>query len=425
MRESEGNQKVLNYFNRYLPSEINIAKDDIFYRDKYNEIINYMKIVIANSKELELYQYVKPKGTLLINLNPGTDIIDFFKLISSNYYLEYFELNFIEILKKPEDFFDKFDTIIDYFNNPGYEELEKQQPKNTKDDTIKKTGKDKNKLKKLLLIDQKPGVTNLFKDKSLLNNFLNLFQTKRRFIDFINNGIILVWLNYNYKELVENSEYISNIFDLFIKIPFLNNIERETFLKDFSESNSKIVFDINTIVNYTEDWEVNDLKHLLKMGIFKHFINADLNDISNEVTDTLINLIESGEFIISNTFKRSDTRNSINFKQDFQINQKQPIEAIEHQKESSEKKDDYINQIRDESISEFMLNQLYENAASKNYSELLIIIDKLNKKEVLEDNDRKFLAKYPFILNDSPNIAQINLEKAKKRIDLIKRAFGK
>ena len=425
MRESEGNQKVLNYFNRYLPSEINIAKDDIFYRDKYNEIINYMKIVIANSKELELYQYVKPKGTLLINLNPGTDIIDFFKLISSNYYLEYFELNFIEILKKPEDFFDKFDTIIDYFNNPGYEELEKQQPKNTKDDTIKKTGKDKNKLKKLLLIDQKPGVTNLFKDKSLLNNFLNLFQTKSRFVDFINNGIILVWLNYNYKELVENSEYISNIFDLFIKIPFLNNIERETFLKDFSESNSKIVFDINTIVNYTEDWEVNDLKHLLKMGIFKHFINADLNDISNEVTDTLINLIESGEFIISNTFKRSDTRNSINFKQDFQINQKQPIEAIEHQKESSEKKDDYINQIRDESISEFMLNQLYENAASKNYSELLIIIDKLNKKEVLEDNDRKFLAKYPFILNDSPNIAQINLEKAKKRIDLIKRAFGK
>ena len=425
MRESEGNQKVLNYFNRYLPSEINIAKDDIFYRDKYNEIINYMKIVIANSKELELYQYVKPKGTLLINLNPGTDIIDFFKLISSNYYLEYFELNFIEILKKPEDFFDKFDTIIDYFNNPGYEELEKQQPKNTKDDTIKKTGKDKNKLKKLLLIDQKPGVTNLFKDKSLLNNFLNLFQTKSRFVDFINNGIILVWLNYNYKELVENSEYISNIFDLFIKIPFLNNIERETFLKDFSESNSKIVFDINTIVNYTEDWEVNDLKHLLKMGIFKHFINADLNDISNEVTDTLINLIESGEFIISNTFKRSDTRNSINFKQDFQINQKQPIEAIEHQKESSEKKDDYINQIRDESISEFMLNQLYENAASKNYSELLIIIDKLNKKEVLEDNDRKFLAKYPFILNDSPNMAQINLEKAKKRIDLLKRAFGK
>ena len=76
-------------------------------------------------------------------------------------------------------------------------------------------------------------------------------------------------------------------------------------------------------------------------------------------------------------------------------------------------------------VSEFMLNQLYENAASKNYNELLIIIDKLNKKEIIEDNERKLLAKYPFILNDSPNMAQINLEKAKKRIDLIKRGFGK
>ena len=78
-------------------------------------------------------------------------------------------------------------------------------------------------------------------------------------------------------------------------------------------------------------------------------------------------------------------------------------------------------------ISKFqqVLNQLYENAASKNYSELLIIIDKLNKKEVLEDNERRLLAKYPFILNDSPNMALINLEKAKKRVDLIKRAFGK
>ena len=72
-----------------------------------------------------------------------------------------------------------------------------------------------------------------------------------------------------------------------------------------------------------------------------------------------------------------------------------------------------------------MLNQLYEDAASKNYTELTIIIDKLKKKEPLEDNDMKLLAKYSFVLNDTPNRAQINLEKAKKRVDLIKQAFGK
>ena len=72
-----------------------------------------------------------------------------------------------------------------------------------------------------------------------------------------------------------------------------------------------------------------------------------------------------------------------------------------------------------------MLNQLYENAASMNYNELLLIIDKLNKKEALEENDRKILANHPFVLNDTPIRAQINLEKAKKRVDLIKQAFGK
>ncbi|TFG30500.1 MAG: hypothetical protein EU532_00920 [Promethearchaeota archaeon] len=425
MTELESNKKFLRFFRKFLPSEIHIDKNNIFYRDKYNEIINYMKLVIANSQDLELYQYVKPKGAILIHLNPGTDVVDFFKLISSNYYLEFFELNNNEILKTPEEFFNTFDAFIDYFNKPEQEMLVEKQSRNVKEKSSKKTDENKSNFKRLILIDQKPRLRKLFKKRSLLNNFINLFQTENRAMDFINSNSILIWLNYNYKELVENAENISEIFDLFIKIPMLNKIERETFLKDFSEKNPKIVFDINEVLNYTENWEVNDLKQVLKMGIFRHFLNSDLNDISNEITDTLINLIESGEFVLSNTPNIPEMENSIEFKQDLYNNKRKTAEKIENQKASMEKIDDYIGQIREEGISEFMLNQLYENAASKNYSELLIIIDKLNKKEPLEDHDRKLLAKYPFILNDSPNMAQINLEKAKKRIDLIKRAFGK
>jgi len=377
MTELESNKKFLRFFRKYLPSEIQIDRNNIFYRDKYNEIINYMKLVIANSQDLELYQYVKPKGAILIYLNSGTDIIDFFKLISSNYYLEFFELNFNEILKSPEEFFNTFDDFIDYFKKPEHELSEEKESQNRKDKASKKTDEGKSNFKRLILIDQKPRLIKLFKKRSLLNNFINLFNTKNRSIDFINNNIILIWLNYDYKELVENAENISKIFDLFIKIPMLNKIERETFLKDFSEKNPKIVFDINTVLNYTENWEVNDLKQVLKMGIFRHFLNTDLNDISNEITDTLMNLIETGEFVLSNTFNIPEMDNSIEFKQDSQINKKKAFEKIENQKDSMEKKEDYIGIIREEGISEFMLNQLYENAASKNYSELLIIIDKL------------------------------------------------
>ena len=420
MTELESNKEFLRFFRRYLPSEIHIDKNNIFYRDKYNEIINYIKLVISNSQDLELFNYLEPKGTLLVNLNPGTDIIDFFKLISSNYYLEYFELDYSEVLKTPEEFFNTFDDFVDYFNSARNEKSaqfkKNQDNESKKNETINK---------KLILINQKPKLKEVFQNKSLMYKFISLFNNKGRKIDFINNNTILVWLNYDYEELVENSENLFNVFDLFIKIPFLNNVERETFLKDFAEKNSKIVFDINALVNYTEYWEVNDIKQLLKMGIFKHFLNADLNDISNEITDTLINIIQSGEYVLSTAFNVPEVNNSLGMKQDIQVNKKRDVEVLANQKDLIEKKDEYINQIRDESISEFMINQLYENAASKNYSELLIIIDKLNKKEVLEDNERRLLAKYPFILNDSPNMALINLEKAKKRVDLIKRAFGK
>jgi hypothetical protein len=421
MTELESNEKLSRFFRRYLPSEIHIDKNNIFYRDKYNEIINYIKLVVSNSQDLELFNYIEPKGGLIINLNPGTDIIDFFKLISSNYYLEYFELDYSEVLKMPEEFFNSFNAVIDYFNGPKNQKSAQHSKKREENESKKAEQTNK----KLVLINQKPKLKEIFNSPSLLDNFINLFNNKDRKFDFIRNDTILIWLNYDYEELAENSEKLFNVFDLFIKIPSLNKIERETFLKDFAEKNSKIVFDINTLVNYTENWEVNDIKQLLKMGIFKHFLNADLNDISNEITNTLINIIESGEYVLSTPSALPEINNSISMNQDIQFDQKRKAKDLENQKEFIEKKDEYINQIRDESISEFMINQLYENAASKNYSELLIIIDKLNKKEVLEDNERKLLAKFPFILNDSPSMAQINLEKAKKRVDLIKRAFGK
>ena len=205
----------------------------------------------------------------------------------------------------------------------------------------------------------------------------------------------------------------------------LDKIERETILRNFSEKNPKIVFDIKTLVEFTSNWEVKDLNRLLRVGIFKHYLNSELNESSNEITDILINLIESGEYLPSHleaiTEREvlyggpNDNQNLIN-----KISTKERDEII-----NTNDIKNFITQIKEERISDFILSQLYENAASKNYSEVLLIIDKLNKQEPLEDNDRKILAKYSFVLNDSPNMAQINLEKAKKRIDNLKRAFGK
>ncbi len=424
MECSDNELKLSKYVRLITPNEFEIDRDDIFYRDKYNDIINYLKIMLTNHEESIVQSYAKfirPKGTLLININSGTDITDYLKLISNNYYLDFIELNQEEIVKSPENFFSNFISILENIVK-NKEIIKKKEIENGKTPQLNEYKTEENKIKRLLVINQHNFSEALLKEKNLLELFIVSFKEKK---SLIKEGLILIWINNKFQEIEVNSRLIFEAFDLFIKIPSLDKIERETILRNFSEKNPKIVFDIKTLVEYTSNWEVKDLNRLLRVGIFKHFLNSELNESSNEITGVLINLIESGEFLPSlpetiterevlygGTNDRQNLINKISTKERYEIMNTNDIR-------------NFITQIKEERISDFMLSQLYESAASKNYSEVLLIIDKLNKQEPLEENDRKILAKYSFVLNDSPKMAQINLEKAKKRIDNFKRAFGK
>ncbi len=404
------------YFQVIKPSEININKEDIFYRDKYNEVINYLKMILSNHEDTLFEKYLKPSGAILVNINPGTDVIEYIKLITKNYYLDLIELNDKEIFKTPDDFVKSFPSII-----KGFRRIKESD--NSGDDV--ESSSDITSQKRILLIDQRPDYKQKFEINNLLEEYVSIQQVNNTHIKFIDLNLVLVWITHDLEDVKAISHKIYNEFDLFIKIPILDKIERETILRDFLERDPKIVFDINMITNYTKKWEVKDIKQLLKVGIFKHFINSELNETSNEITDILINLILSGEYIpnisTSHSQPLSESEINDNISHEKQIDSIQISDKIEKIKDIG----GFVDDIRESRISDFMLNQLYENAASMNYNELLLIIDKLNKKEPLEENDRKVLAKYPFVLNDTPALAQINLEKAKKRVDLIKQAFGK
>jgi len=395
------------YFRAISPSEININKEEIFYRDKYNDIVNYIKFILTKNQELELKEYIEPKDAILINVNPGTDILEFLRLISINYYIDFIEFNKKDVIKTPDDFLKSLNSIS----------------KILRDNLEEKTGV--NNEKRLFLIDQKLFNNQNFKDNNLLEIFTRAKETNKISFNCNELGIILVWINYNLQEIKGLLNNLYNTFDLFIKINMLNKIERETVLRDFLENNPKVVFDISAIVNNTENWEVKDIKQLLKVGILRHFLNYELNNTSNEITDSLLNLIKSGEYLPSISTKSLEITNVKDIREEGVESENVYPKKVKESVDQIKNIDNFVDDIREMRISEFMLNQLYENAASKNYNELIIIIDKLNKNDPLEENDRKLLAKYPFILNDSPNMAQINLEKAKKRVDRIKQAFGK
>ena len=108
--------KFSRYYRLITPNEIDIDREDIFYRDKYNDIINYLKIMLTNHEESIVQSYnkfIQPKGAILINIKSGTDIGDYLKLISKNYYLNFYELNQEEIIKAPEEFIHNFTSILE------------------------------------------------------------------------------------------------------------------------------------------------------------------------------------------------------------------------------------------------------------------------------------------------------------------------
>ena len=407
MNEVNSTPEFFKYLKSTSPSEIDVDKEEIFYREKYGDIINYFKLMLTNSENLEVYNYMSPKGSMIINAKLGSDILEYIKLIASNYYLELLELNNSELYKTPVEFYNNINNILREF----YENKEDKE--------------DESEKKKLILINQSRDFKNILEEKSLLGNLIRNYQDKKEKIDFLSNNAILVWVTYDYQDILDISESLYEFFDLFIKIPILSNNERETIFRAFSEKNAKIAFDINSIVSITENWEVNDLKQLLRVAILKHYLNAELNDTSNEITNVILELINTGEFIPSAAVIVSKNREYDNDNHTVkdkinQIHVKGEIEPDDIRDVKTLVKD-----IRDQGYSEFMVSQLYENAASKNYSELLLVIDKLDKSEPLEDNDKKLLARYPFILNDPPKRAQINMEKAKKRVDVVKHALGK
>ena len=413
--------EFLRYYRVIMPSEIDINKEEIFYRDKYNDIINYIKNMSTFNSENALKEYLLPKGAVLINVNPGTDILEFIKLISLNYSLDIIEFNDNEIKKSPDKFIETFIPILkaiigDYKKDSDLKSEKEEEYENLVDSSIVIE-------KKLLLINQQSNYKALLKETNLLEAFSA--SQKQSNLNFIEANVILIWINYDIQDIIEISSKVYDSFDLLIKIPLLNKIERETVLRDFLEKNPKIVFDINALVNYTDNWEVKDIKQLLKVGIFKHYLNSELNETSNEITHVLLDLIDTGEFLPIITPKISNDRLVVEEDKKNQFAKRNIAKIEEEHYNKSNNINEYINTIRESRFSDFMLNQLYENAASVSYNELLLIIDKIDKKEPLEENDRKILAKYPFILNEAPNKALINLEKAKKRVDRIRQVFGK
>ncbi|MFO8019967.1 MAG: hypothetical protein R6U96_15185 [Promethearchaeia archaeon] len=424
MSEEKSNLGELKCFTKIPSSEITIQEEDIFYRPKYNEVINYFKYLLTIEKnELEY----GPNGLLLITSPYGTDIVDYLKLISQNYYLDFFQLNFNTIQKENKKFPQKLGDSLKKLNKKEKIQEETQENKEEKKEENKKEkkteeGKEEKKRIKLLVIDEKVLSEKTKGKRSFLEKFFIYLANQPKGSDLLKRKVIMVWVNYDKRSILRTGSELFQFFDLYLKIPKLTESEREVILNTYIDQNEMMKINIEQVLPYMHGWEVKDINNILKVAKLKYQINSDLTDETGDITSIIIDLIKSGEFFPISMSTESKVRYTEK-KEGNHSNQ-----AISdnrgkksHKKEGKEERiKTYISSMKEQKHSEFMLNQLYEDAASKNYDELLLIIEKMKDNEPLGENSRKILGKFPFILNDPPKQALVTLEKAKKRIDHIR-----
>ena len=230
MDDLESNLKIEKFYSILRSVDIEIEQEDIFYRSKYNDIINYFKMILTHNENSLLYDYskiVSPHGLILIKINQNSDINDFLKLISKNYFLDVIELNYEEIFFRTTEFFEYFQEIVqDMISSEKDINSTKINDNNPEEKNLNTS------IKKILIIDEGQLHFNLSIPTNLLEVFINSRLNKTNFIE---NSSLLIWITNKFNNISMNSQKIFDIFDLFINIPPFDSSEREAVLKHFSE----------------------------------------------------------------------------------------------------------------------------------------------------------------------------------------------
>ncbi|MFX0074249.1 MAG: hypothetical protein ACFE96_02310, partial [Candidatus Hermodarchaeota archaeon] len=200
MTNTDNDVEFSKYYRIITPNEIEIDREEIFYRDKYNDIINYLKIMLTNHEESISQSYdkfIQPKGAIIININIGTDIVDYLKLISKNYYLNFYELNQEAILRDPDEFFRNFTSILESLIQ--FKEVYKEDTIETPAESQQNVDKEnENKIKGIFLVNQENFSNIQVKDGNFLELFMASFKDKK---SMTKEGLIFVWINNNIKEI--------------------------------------------------------------------------------------------------------------------------------------------------------------------------------------------------------------------------------
>ncbi len=228
----------------------------------------------------------------------------------------------------------------------------------------------------------------------------SIFKITEHFAPISLGGIFLFISSRN-----QNISYdYNNFFDLELNLQIPDTRFKKFFIESIFKDIPNNSVDVEHISLQMKDWNVAAIRKFLIFA-YRYFQINQMDDLTNKIkfnTHFLSELIEN---------------NSINFRN------------ISIDNSNTIYKSDAINSEPHLSDPKIMLNenfehQLYQEAASKDYEDLCIILDKIQKGIVLLPFERLKLADNSFILKDDPKKALQKLNKAKVIVDKFKKIIS-
>lgn len=199
-------------------------------------------------------------------------------------------------------------------------------------------------------------------------------------------------------------ERILDFFDLEFSLGLPDFSTRKQFLATLLEKFTPKAMDIDYdhLALQLEGWNFMDLRRFVRNATFL-FLSERHVHLKPKVLETsfLTNLLEK-RIIRMPQLIQSNSQTSFSSS----TTSIQPISQLENN-----------ISVHDRRFSQ----QLYQDAASRDYEKLVIILDKLQKGIVLQQFERELLGDYPFFLKIEPKQAVQKLNKAKIRIEKIQR----
>ncbi len=197
----------------------------------------------------------------------------------------------------------------------------------------------------------------------------------------------------------------NNFFDLEVNLQIPDMKFKKFFIESILKDIPNKDVDIEHISLQMKDWNVASIRKFLIFA-YRYFQINQKYDLTNKIkfnTYFLSDLIENDMI----NFRNNDSKNKNNI-----IQKSKAIKSEPNLLDPGIK------------LNENFENQLYQEAASKNYEDLCIILDKIQKGIVLLPFERLKLADNSFILKDDPKKALQKLNKAKVIVDKFKKIIS-